>query len=79
MNKDIHILNNSENNSEKKIDKLARAKAIKEKGFIGRPKVSEEKKDIVVEMYNKGEKLKDIAEELNISISSVCNILKERT
>lgn len=61
-------------------DKQVREEAIKEKGSVnrGRPGLSESKKDEIVIMYNNGNPLKEIAESFDVSLSTICKVIRER-
>lgn len=60
-------------------DKEAREAAKKEQGISkGRPGISEEIKDQITTMYNNGRPLKEIADAFNVSLSTVCKVIRER-
>ena len=60
-------------------DKEAREAAKKEQGINkGRPGVAKETKDQITTMYNNGRPLKEIAGTFNVSLSTVCKVIRER-
>jgi len=61
-----------------KVDPNKRQQEIKKRGQIGRPSTSEQIKDKIVMRYNEGVELKKIAQELDVSLSTVCKVIRER-
>lgn len=78
--KEASAIKPTESDSYALADKNAREEAMREKGINnkGRPRLSEDKKDQVVLMYNNGYPLKEIAKSIDVSLSTVCKVIRER-